>query len=606
MQIQKIVGNFAAGPPHSGYLPTMRLFFRVSLSLLFLTVLLPKAESQINSLQLFDVETWYDNHISISSEGEIYLASELKYPQNNYERGSYLIKIDSCNQIAWKKIFQKGNYSLNVHDLIVLENEDVLIMGITGQKEIFLIRVNPDGEQIFARTYAYSTHNFNYSVDSRSNRIMIFGNNFFSGGPTRNFLLILDENGEIIWAKNYLQSTVSGEALYCTDGGFLCHSGNVIYKTDQDGNFLWAKEYTFLDPVASGFSNMVEGDFQSYYLTFLKGGLHYPMKLNASGEIEWVGQGVKASLVPGHLIINDQSLIWTNSMPDVEGRLVPIITEFSASGMVSRQLCLNHPDLSSINHPESILLPGGNAVAVFGTKEGDTYQDLYLRSTLDEGICHLENYIEIFPSATPVAPDDILFGVIDAGFSSQPIQTLNISDLEFAQSTLCNTLANAQQQVIDTFLLCGESLDFSSPYEGYQHIWSDGYSGKDRFFDEPGNYTLQLLACEEGFEIQFNIDKQPCQCDTRFPTAFTPNGDGLNDQFTAVAECGFEEYYLEVFDRWGRSVFSSNNPANGWDGTLQGKALNPEVYIYICRYLSDNGIGTARLQTVSGEILLLR
>src|SRR4051794_21122795 len=49
------------------------------------------------------------------------------------------------------------------------------------------------------------------------------------------------------------------------------------------------------------------------------------------------------------------------------------------------------------------------------------------------------------------------------------------------------------------------------------------------------------------------------------PSAFTPNGDGLNDTFGIKGD-GIKNYHIYVFDRWGKVIFESSNPKEQWDG----------------------------------------
>lgn len=63
------------------------------------------------------------------------------------------------------------------------------------------------------------------------------------------------------------------------------------------------------------------------------------------------------------------------------------------------------------------------------------------------------------------------------------------------------------------------------------------------------------------------------------PSAFTPNGDGLNDTFGAVGE-GIEKYKLVVYNRWGESIFSTQNVEEKWDGLHKGKPVPFGNYNY--------------------------
>ncbi len=63
------------------------------------------------------------------------------------------------------------------------------------------------------------------------------------------------------------------------------------------------------------------------------------------------------------------------------------------------------------------------------------------------------------------------------------------------------------------------------------------------------------------------------------PTAFTPNSDGLNDSFGAVAQ-GVKDYKLVVYNRYGEIVFNSNSIDNKWDGTYNGSKVPAGGYMY--------------------------
>lgn len=59
------------------------------------------------------------------------------------------------------------------------------------------------------------------------------------------------------------------------------------------------------------------------------------------------------------------------------------------------------------------------------------------------------------------------------------------------------------------------------------------------------------------------------------PSAFSPNGDDFNETWKPSV-LGAREYQLDVFDRWGREVFSTTDPNAGWDG----KNAMPGMYSY--------------------------
>lgn len=92
------------------------------------------------------------------------------------------------------------------------------------------------------------------------------------------------------------------------------------------------------------------------------------------------------------------------------------------------------------------------------------------------------------------------------------------------------------------------------------------------------------------------------------PNVFTPNSDGVNDFLTLDAHPGVRHVnFFRIIDRWGNQVFGVENvdPHSeqiAWDGSFNGKELNPTVYAYILELV----LITGRVEIHSGDITLLR
>lgn len=84
------------------------------------------------------------------------------------------------------------------------------------------------------------------------------------------------------------------------------------------------------------------------------------------------------------------------------------------------------------------------------------------------------------------------------------------------------------------------------------------------------------------------------------PTAFTPNGDGINPLFTISGKF-VSKMSIQIFDRWGVLVFSSdkNEP---WDGTRGGKVMPESAYVWKAEVVDTAG----RTFSKEGTVLLLR
>ena len=85
------------------------------------------------------------------------------------------------------------------------------------------------------------------------------------------------------------------------------------------------------------------------------------------------------------------------------------------------------------------------------------------------------------------------------------------------------------------------------------------------------------------------------------PDAFTPNSDGINDEFLAYGK-GIKEFEMKIYNRWGELIFSSDDLLKGWDGKIAGKAAPEGIYAWSLMY---NDL-TAEKRFKTGCIVLIR
>ena len=85
------------------------------------------------------------------------------------------------------------------------------------------------------------------------------------------------------------------------------------------------------------------------------------------------------------------------------------------------------------------------------------------------------------------------------------------------------------------------------------------------------------------------------------PNAFTPNGDGRNDQVHVHGE-SIQSLRFSIYDQWGELLFTSNNTQNGWNGTFRGTKEPAGVYVYYLEAMMIDG----RSINKKGTITLLR
>jgi gliding motility-associated-like protein len=73
------------------------------------------------------------------------------------------------------------------------------------------------------------------------------------------------------------------------------------------------------------------------------------------------------------------------------------------------------------------------------------------------------------------------------------------------------------------------------------------------------------------------------------PSAFTPNGDGLNDCFGLIKWGAVSQLQFNIYDRWGALVFSSNNATRCWDGNYKNIQQPPGTYMYHIKAITTCG-----------------
>jgi gliding motility-associated-like protein len=71
------------------------------------------------------------------------------------------------------------------------------------------------------------------------------------------------------------------------------------------------------------------------------------------------------------------------------------------------------------------------------------------------------------------------------------------------------------------------------------------------------------------------------------PNTFTPNGDGANDEFKVIYK-SIKEFHCWIYNRWGKLVYKWDDPAEGWDGTINGRPAAVGAYYYVIRALGTD------------------
>ncbi len=207
-------------------------------------------------------------------------------------------------------------------------------------------------------------------------------------------------------------------------------------------------------------------------------------------------------------------------------------------------------------------------------------------------------------------------GDVDYLWESGSTDTFELVDHEDVYAlTVSNLCGSYTDEVVIEYNLIPESIIDSEVYFCKGRLpefdlsdypgtfeWSDGSSGP--------YYTAQFLGVHWvdytddnmcfTFRDSVTVFEDDCFCPIYLPTAFTPDGDGINDVYKCEFECAPFDFTLEIFDRWGNLAYRTHSPNVGWDGKVNGKDAPMGVYQYRMWYREDySGIPVERFGLLS-------
>jgi gliding motility-associated-like protein len=90
------------------------------------------------------------------------------------------------------------------------------------------------------------------------------------------------------------------------------------------------------------------------------------------------------------------------------------------------------------------------------------------------------------------------------------------------------------------------------------------------------------------------------------PSAFTPNGDQINEEFQVYSDgINYNDFEMLIFDRWGNQVFATTNPFEKWNGAYfnDGEILADGIYVY---HVNFTQLYDIKKHTYIGRVALIK
>jgi gliding motility-associated-like protein len=148
----------------------------------------------------------------------------------------------------------------------------------------------------------------------------------------------------------------------------------------------------------------------------------------------------------------------------------------------------------------------------------------------------------------------------------------------------------------------------------FKVVLDAGNAGMKYLWEPYGETTQSITATEQRVYKVTVYNEHGCEGSDEFeidggcishyyiPTGFTPNGDGRND-FFRPSLINYEDFSMQIFNRWGELIFETNDPIKGWDGTYKGVDVQTGVYLYVLRFKTTENL---QYQNIDGLVNVLR
>jgi len=151
-----------------------------------------------------------------------------------------------------------------------------------------------------------------------------------------------------------------------------------------------------------------------------------------------------------------------------------------------------------------------------------------------------------------------------------------------------------------------ETSDFETIYSAKN---STQYRDEDVFVSADENFRYRIKVVFEDHVAYSNVVNENPDIKIYIPNAFSPNNDGINDVYKVTgsgAQNGttpdFDKFRLVILNRWGQTVYESNDIYEGWDGYYKGKPVGDGVFVYNVEFRDKTG----KFYYLQGNITLLK
>lgn len=616
-----------------------------------------------------------------------------------------ITRIGAPDGIRWSRdyIFENLMNWGSVHEW---PSENAVVLAaftLDSSQNITLLKTDPSGNLLWSKRFGSNKNIFpqnrgrSAAFPDADGTMLLAGGaaSFFSNtDPNDLFVARINADGQLIWANNYCFSCLNGadvvfSAIRQTQDGNIVVAGTVqpeapgtpskyamLLKLNPAGGLLWAKYYRSTNAFNKPDGWVIDLQERPNGNLVLSGYLENTAQNDQFGLVLETDPNGQIQRIQRVEILNVDQILWVNhAIPVGNNQLaLSIATKDKAQAGSPQELNI----LAQIDDANNIIWQNNHLtepvegfitnVDAFMAKQGGGYAYFpnyslsvaslfpFMVLTDDQGRNGCEepvalrvntviNYaaedispvvqplnqqadfgvmpqdfggysldlpaLELGPDSSFCAADTILLNATVAGAGAyawntgDSTPTLNASPVGTFAVTVtdierCLTLVDSvrldrnagfpsAQIVQDTSGFCADStLTLIGLVTNADSLrWSTGESNDTISINQEGDYVLFVYnSCgRDTAVVQVRFPTCKTICPYLFPNVFTPNDDTTNDAFGPVGKCpAVSKFTMQVYNRWGDLVFEGLNPDDAWDGEVNGLPAPADVYVWWVRY----------------------
>lgn len=219
----------------------------------------------------------------------------------------YLIKTNSNGDTIWTNTFGGGGTDFG-RSIVEVENGDIMTLGVTysfgDYVEFYLIKTNSEGDSIWTKTYGGPNMDSGYSIAQADVGFVLLGfSESFGAGNNDIYLIKINNDGDTLWTRTYGGALDdAGSSIQPTfDGGYIITgytesfgsglSDVYLVKIDTTGDTLWTRTFGGSDNDIGRYVQQTSDN--GYLITGLTESFGvgsydcYVVKTDSSGNLLW-------------------------------------------------------------------------------------------------------------------------------------------------------------------------------------------------------------------------------------------------------------------------------------------------------------------------------